>query len=71
MVGVVFGEQRRIGIARGLRRLTREVTTIVLVWHERARQRRQLQQLSDRMLQDLGLTRADVEHEASKPPWWP
>jgi uncharacterized protein YjiS (DUF1127 family) len=41
----------------------------VLTWHERARQRRHLQSLSDHMLRDLGLTRADVLAEGSKPFW--
>jgi uncharacterized protein YjiS (DUF1127 family) len=40
-----------------------------LVWLERARQRRELQQLGDHMLKDIGLTRADVEAEISKPFW--
>ena len=44
---------------------------LVLAWSERARQRRHLQMLSDRMLQDIGLSRADVEREASKPFWRP
>jgi uncharacterized protein YjiS (DUF1127 family) len=41
----------------------------VWLWHERARQRRHLQHLSDHMLRDLGLTRADVHAEADKPFW--
>ena len=40
-----------------------------LAWLERARQRRELRQLSDHMLKDIGLTRADVEAEAAKPFW--
>jgi uncharacterized protein YjiS (DUF1127 family) len=40
-----------------------------LAWLERVRQRRQLQQLGDHMLKDIGLSRADVEAEASKPFW--
>ena len=40
-----------------------------LVWLERARQRRELQQLGDHMLKDIGLSRADVEAEISKPFW--
>lgn len=36
---------------------------------ELARQRRQLSALSDWQLRDLGLSRADVEAEASKPFW--
>lgn len=41
----------------------------VLSWLERARQRRQLAELGDHMLKDIGLTRADVEAETSKPFW--
>jgi uncharacterized protein YjiS (DUF1127 family) len=41
------------------------------VWLERSRQRRQLAQLSDHMLRDIGLTRADAWHEAEKPFWRP
>ena len=40
-----------------------------LAWLERARQRRQLRELGDHMLKDIGLSRADVEAEASKPFW--
>lgn len=42
---------------------------LLMVWHERARQRHQLQGLSDHMLRDIGLGRADVEAEAAKPFW--
>jgi uncharacterized protein YjiS (DUF1127 family) len=41
----------------------------VMAWFERTRQRRQLQQLGDHMLKDIGLSRADVEAEISKPFW--
>jgi uncharacterized protein YjiS (DUF1127 family) len=47
----------------------RRVADLVVVWHERARQRRDLQRLNDRMLRDIGLTRADVMAESSKPFW--
>jgi uncharacterized protein YjiS (DUF1127 family) len=40
-------------------------------WLERARQRRRLGQLSDHMLKDIGLSRADVESETAKPFWRP
>lgn len=43
--------------------------TAMFKWHERARQRRQLYTLDDRMLKDIGLTRVDVEYEASKHFW--
>jgi uncharacterized protein YjiS (DUF1127 family) len=42
-----------------------------LIWLERARQRRQLAQLSDHMLRDIGLTRADAWAESEKPFWRP
>jgi uncharacterized protein YjiS (DUF1127 family) len=41
----------------------------ILTWHERARQRRALECLSDHMLRDIGLTRADVLAEATKRFW--
>ena len=41
----------------------------VLGWLDRMHQRRHLAQLSDHMLKDIGLTRADVEAETSKPFW--
>lgn len=41
------------------------------LWHERARQRRQLRELTDALLHDLGLTRSDADAEAIKPFWRP
>ncbi|MFQ5995527.1 MAG: DUF1127 domain-containing protein [Acidiferrobacterales bacterium] len=41
----------------------------VAAWHERARQRRHLMELDDRLLQDIGLTRADVARETGKSFW--
>lgn len=40
-------------------------------WQERAAQRRALLALDDRLLKDVGLTRADVEQEIRKPFWLP
>lgn len=40
-------------------------------WRERARGRHLLQQLDDRMLRDVGLTRSDVERECNKHFWKP
>jgi uncharacterized protein YjiS (DUF1127 family) len=36
---------------------------------ERARERRKLAALDDRLLKDIGLTRSDVEAEISRPFW--
>ncbi|WP_181295132.1 DUF1127 domain-containing protein [Pseudomonas sp. Q2-TVG4-2] len=38
-------------------------------WHTLYRQRQQLAALSDEMLKDLGLSRADIETEANRPFW--
>jgi uncharacterized protein YjiS (DUF1127 family) len=40
-----------------------------LAWAERSRQRRQLGELDDYMLRDIGLTRADVDGEIRKSFW--
>jgi uncharacterized protein YjiS (DUF1127 family) len=42
-----------------------------LTWFDRAHQRRRLHELSDHMLRDIGLTRADVWAECAKPFWRP
>ena len=41
----------------------------VLTWLQRSQQRRQLGALSDSMLKDMGLSRADVDHETSRRFW--
>ncbi len=42
---------------------------LVATWAERRRQRRALLGLSDAMLKDIGLSRADVMFEGAKPFW--
>ena len=41
----------------------------LLRWHELARQRRALLALNERMLRDIGITRAEAEREARRPFW--
>ena len=48
--------------------LARAIETL-LTFQERARQRHALRSLDERALKDIGLTRADVELECSKPFW--
>lgn len=38
-------------------------------WHTTARQRRSLAAMDDWTLKDIGITRADVERETTKPFW--
>ena len=42
----------------------------LIIWNERQRQRYRLQDLDDRDLQDIGLTRSEVDRERRKPFWW-
>ena len=50
-------------------RLAQRVLWILREWRRRARDRSQLAQLDDRMLRDIGLTRADAEFLINKPFW--
>ncbi len=47
----------------------RRVLESLFVWQERARQRHALAELDERLLKDIGLSRADVAREVSKPFW--
>ena len=42
---------------------------VFYTWQKRHTERRHLSQLSDRFLIDIGLDRADIVREASKPFW--
>jgi uncharacterized protein YjiS (DUF1127 family) len=57
--------------AWALSRAVGRAVDLLLIWQQRARDRRQLESLNDRMLRDIGLTWADVYAEASKPFWRP
>jgi uncharacterized protein YjiS (DUF1127 family) len=45
------------------------VLELLLGWCARAQESRMLLQLDERMLKDIGVTRADVAREAAKPFW--
>lgn len=44
---------------------------LIEVWWLRARERNRLARLDERMLQDIGVVRADVQWEINKPFWQP
>lgn len=46
-----------------------QLKTTVDKWDQNLTTRRQLQQLTDGELNDIGITRTDAEHEARKPFW--
>jgi uncharacterized protein YjiS (DUF1127 family) len=45
------------------------VIAILREWRRRSRDRNQLASFDDRMLRDIGMTRADVWREINKPFW--
>ena len=53
----------------GLVSMAEVLLATLLLWHDRATQRRALAELDDRLLKDLGLSRVDVTRETSKPFW--
>jgi uncharacterized protein YjiS (DUF1127 family) len=59
------------GIGRRLRELAFTVIEELIAWRERATERVQLAALDERQLHDIGLARADLEPEISKPFWRP
>jgi uncharacterized protein YjiS (DUF1127 family) len=60
------GAARRHG---GPQRFASVAVTRLMRWHELARQRRALLMLDERILKDIGVTRAEAEREASRPFW--
>jgi uncharacterized protein YjiS (DUF1127 family) len=73
-VSIMALEQMRESAAwSGWRSWSTELATslakLALFWQDRWRQRQALAEMDDRMLRDVGLTRANVDTEASKPFW--
>jgi len=46
-----------------------QVVRLLFVWQSRSAQRLHLAQLDDRLLRDMGLSRADILLECEKPFW--
>jgi len=66
--------RRRHGPSAAIHRLVRSpdmrrLLATLAGWIERARQRRRLAALSDRLLKDIGISRCDALQEARKPFW--
>ncbi|HEY0834939.1 MAG TPA: DUF1127 domain-containing protein [Azospirillum sp.] len=57
------------GVGRAIGRLLMAVADTVAAWNERRRQRMALEALPDHLLSDIGVSRADADHEAEKPFW--
>jgi uncharacterized protein YjiS (DUF1127 family) len=65
--GPAYGAPAGAGIGDRLRALRQAFE----LRRERARTRRALARLDDRLLRDIGLSRADIEREIEKPFWRP
>ncbi len=57
------------GIRSGVGQLLLRIRQTVDMWYDRARQRRHLAALDDNLLRDIGIDRASVWREVSKPFW--
>lgn len=64
---IPLASDRRVVAAPG--RALAAVAGLLLTWQRRARQRADLAGMSDRMLADIGVTRAEAMHEVAKPFW--
>ena len=54
-----------------LAKIAGRAIAVLYAWQERASTRHRLMTLDDRMLKDIGLSRADAEREGRKPFWLP
>ena len=68
MTVIPFHEVRGRRVGSPFDAATRVIATF-REWRRRARDRAQLAGLDDRMLRDIGLTRADAEFLSNKPFW--
>ncbi|MEM9148314.1 MAG: DUF1127 domain-containing protein [Pseudomonadota bacterium] len=55
-------------VAKGLAKLWQTLAGLAR-WHAARRDYHRLTRMEDRMLRDIGVTRSDVEHLLSCPPW--
>ena len=51
--------------------LPEHAVATAITWQQRVNERQHLRDLDDRMLSDMGLSRADVDKEVAKPFWIP
>lgn len=65
--GTAHGTSPSVGNAVG--RFVMGIADTVATWNERRRQRLALESLPDHLLSDIGVSRADADHEAEKPFW--
>lgn len=62
-------KQAGVRIAGALKEIAVTVFAVLCAWQERALMRSKMANLDDQLLDDIGLTREQVELEAAKPFW--
>jgi uncharacterized protein YjiS (DUF1127 family) len=65
----VWAFQGVLRAARLADKVVGAVVTRIFSWQERARERHRMKALSDAMLRDIGVSRADIDRESRKPFW--
>ena len=68
---IELSARRPSGVMVGPGPALRGLSSLLRLWWQRSRERRQLALLTDRDLHDLALTRIDAQREARKPFWKP
>lgn len=58
-----------IAPSHGVTAVATRLSDLVITWFDRSRQRQHLAELDDRMLRDVGLSRAEVDNEVSQRFW--
>ena len=61
--------QPETGLRSAVGRSVVRIVEALLAWHDRARERRALMELSDPMLRDIGISRAQAQGEGARPFW--
>jgi uncharacterized protein YjiS (DUF1127 family) len=64
-----FSAQPEVGLRSAARHAFVWVVEALLAWHDRARERRAFGELSDQMLRDIGISRAEARGQAARPSW--
>jgi uncharacterized protein YjiS (DUF1127 family) len=57
------------GVLKAIDNTLLAVLEVPFQWHRRIADRHSLAAMDDRLLKDIGISRADAEHEAEKPFW--
>ena len=57
------------GLRAAVRHAFVRVVEALVAWHDRARERRSLMELSDQMLRDIGISRAQALGAAARASW--